>query len=1089
MFTDLNGGQHPLYIGTSYITQSGNNVSNSCNNGGSEAGTGGGDTQTQGVLPNSVNDPYNPSAQNSFPVKVYTPDGTVYTFSTEYGNTTIEDRNGNIATVLNNYNINNGNSSPTVQDTAGRTVVSYSWPAVAGVLQPVTVGGLTYNVMWTTVSAASGALPYSLNQEVTDGVVQCSANGIPPMNDTQSAIHSISLPNGQSYNFFYGTDVSSTHSQTFPNPYGLLNEIDYPSGAWVTYQWGTTSTYNELADFPGGVNTSSLDYCGDDVQYCVTASPNGCVYQYSTPVVVAREVGLTSNGAAVQTQTFSYSTNWGSSGTNSTAWTQKTTQVVTTDNVRGVSATTNYSYSPYPIPSNDPLSAPPVYPQQVPVEQQITYYDFGGTGLETVNKWWLNQYQLQSAQTIPVSVSASQVIYSYASSFPFSLDGEEDDYDYGASSPTRMKHTSYQSFSGTPGELVDRVSSVVVCSAGASCSSSSQNRVSETDYSYNGGSFSSVSGLPANTHDETNFSSGLTTPRGNVMQVTKQCWPSCLNSVTTYTYDETGQVRSMTDPKGNQTQYSFTDSPSGGNAAGNSNAYLTNITYPSVNGLTPQKSFAYNYATGNVTSSLDENKVPTTYCYLTGGCTGSGPDPFNRLTETDYYDGGRTTISYQDSVLSVLTTKLQTPNPTLATSSIMDGLGHVIQTQTSEANGTDVISTSYDGLGHVYTRTNPFLSSSLPSTSLVSTPAGTPVTTSLFDSLGRPIEVLEQDGSSLQQWCYDGGYSYPRVANCTAHAGSVTGTWVDATDENGNHWQRTSDSFGRLTEVMEPNGSSQSPSMETDYSYDPLNNLLSAMQHGQGGDSSRPRSFANNSLSQLVSSVNPESGSIGYTYDLNGNLQTRTDARGVVTNYAYDALNRLLSKTYASAPAGTLSSCYQYDTAVYGVGRLGSEWTQAGSCSSSPPSNYQSQRVYGAYDSMGRVLTEQQCVPGFCTSASVPSLPAANCPLLSNATGLQYCYDLAGNLTAYSNGLISSTFPQQWILLSQTFDAAGRLSSVSSLPSGSQTQVPLFSPNSTAGYEYTPFGALQSWNYGTALNAARIYDPRMRVTGETASTP
>jgi hypothetical protein len=43
-----------------------------------------------------------------------------------------------------------------------------------------------------------------------------------------------------------------------------------------------------------------------------------------------------------------------------------------------------------------------------------------------------------------------------------------------------------------------------------------------------------------------------------------------------------------------------------------------------------------------------------------------------------------------------------------------------------------------------------------------------------------------------------------------------------------------SDVFGNLTEVMEPNGTSQTPTMETDYAYNTLNDLTRVDQWGGG---------------------------------------------------------------------------------------------------------------------------------------------------------------------------------------------------------------------------------------------------------------
>ncbi|HKU27522.1 MAG TPA: RHS repeat domain-containing protein, partial [Candidatus Sulfotelmatobacter sp.] len=46
--------------------------------------------------------------------------------------------------------------------------------------------------------------------------------------------------------------------------------------------------------------------------------------------------------------------------------------------------------------------------------------------------------------------------------------------------------------------------------------------------------------------------------------------------------------------------------------------------------------------------------------------------------------------------------------------------------------------------------------------------------------------------------------------------------------------------------------------------------------------------------------------------DLNGNLITKTDARGIQTTMKYDVLNRLTSKSYSD---GTPTATFYYDTA------------------------------------------------------------------------------------------------------------------------------------------------------------------------------
>jgi YD repeat-containing protein len=57
--------------------------------------------------------------------------------------------------------------------------------------------------------------------------------------------------------------------------------------------------------------------------------------------------------------------------------------------------------------------------------------------------------------------------------------------------------------------------------------------------------------------------------------------------------------------------------------------------------------------------------------------------------------------------------------------------------------------------------------------------------------------------------------------------------------------------------------------------------------------------------------------------DSAGNVTQKTDARGQVVQYSYDALNRVTAATFAGAP--TFNITYSYDSAAagnYGIGRL-----------------------------------------------------------------------------------------------------------------------------------------------------------------------
>ncbi|HEY1742946.1 MAG TPA: hypothetical protein VGG18_07250 [Granulicella sp.] len=912
------------------------------------------------------------------------------------------------------------NGTYTYTTTSKTTPMSFA-PTVESVIQPPSSGGATW---------------------------QCGPLSAQPTGYVSSS--SITLPDGQSYQF------------TYDPVYGVINKIVYPTGATVNYTWSTIPNMEFYID-----------------------SKEPCEYIYNWMAITKRIVSYDGVTPA-QEQDFSYATTYSTA-----TWPQKTqdvTTVVTKDLLRTgkPSFTTTYTTSYGPQVG---LSYP------VAAISSIAYHDFGGSLLKTVMKVWreysegvsLPDVQLLGAEctTLP-NGQTSGTFYQYlpltglsayaegggASNIPTDVA----EYDYGTvassctqptTTPIRETKTAYQTFPALPTVPAPLPGGNAVI-LGHPCSVMTYGngtKLSETDYLYDGGT--AVCGTPgtpsvtsvanALAHDETHYGPTSTVARGNATTITKKCFvgsTACVDSSTHYTYDETGQVVSSTDADGNPpTMYSYADNYSSddGSPPGNTNTYLTKITRPSTNGVAYVTSYSYGYNDGMVRSITDENSNVTKYCYFTGGCSGSTEDPWERATEVDYPDGGSGKASYSDAGPNPSTTTTEAINSsTVETSTTtFDAYGHTIQTAlTTDPGGTDYVKTGYDGLGHPYTVTNPYRSTTDPT-------YGT--TTYTYDALGRTTSVLHPDNSSLTT-------TYPDNTTISK-------------DENSNSTTRTSDALGRLISVAEPNGAA------TTYTYDALNNLLSINQKGLSTDTPRSnRSFSYDSQSRLLSATNPEAGTISYSYDANGNVTSKTDARNITTNYTYDVLNRLLSKTYTNDTTGTASSCYQYDGASTSnlVGRLVNQWTQPpslGVCAASPPSTkYLSLRSILAYDSMGRVKSEQQCTKSNC--AAVP--PAPYNPA--------YTYDLAGNILTHSNGVGTLTF-------TNCYDAANRLLSV---VVGTTTCPAALSPSTTlfSATGYSAAGGLTAATFGTGLQLSqRSYDSRLRVTGETdignaaASTP
>jgi RHS repeat-associated protein len=1055
MFVDPSGGQHALVIGTQYSQDAGQ-----CPGPGGPASTGG-DPQVQASLPLTYPDPhYNPTATAAWPITVLTNDGTDYNFpepSHLLGGSTqtyglpayIEDRNGNKVTTTDN---NNGNF--VFMDTAGRQAISSSGFGPSGTTNTVSVSGLTYNVTWKTTTASFSVPSTRVDN---DGVSTCLP--VASASDSQVVVSQITLPNGQAYKFYYGTDNPNSG---FTNPYGLLSEIDYPDGGWVRYTWKLSDSYNELAIYPGQ---------NDSAPY-----HEGCLYQYETPVVASRTVGYVPGTTPSLTQTFVYSTTWDSAGT---AWTGKSTKVTSTDNVVAKAALTTHTYT------SGYASVPPFtlthYPGQIPQEQSTIYYNWSNTTtpLRTVNKSWYDLYDLSSQQTVLDNNQSSKTNYTYDPHSVLTRLTEKDEYDFGATGVTRKTVLTYQSFSGTPGIIADATCSSVT-------SDGSGNRVAESDYYYDGGtslcgaagtpSVTSVSNLPPNSHDETDFGPSSGISRGNATKASSLCFQSGVtcpsgNATTTYTYDETGQVLTKLDACGNTTcsdmtgsahttMYSYSDnydSP----PSFNTNTYLTKITNP----LTQSVSFKYAYSDGQLIQSVDVNSQATSYVYGSKPTGCSFQDELRRLTEVDFPDGGKTYNCYNDTPYnsstpspSVTTTKpMGSPNNyTLTTLTAFDGIGHTVRSVLTDPDcGTgDRIDTTYDGFGHVHTSSNPYC---------VAGEGTSGLTTYGYDGIGRTIQVTHPDNTTVLT--------------------SYTGRATEVQDEgNGNGTQRVtrisqSDGLGRLTALCEISsvtltvGQNPAPAncaldiggtgFLTSYQYDTLDDLT---QVTQGTIS--PRTFAYDSLSRLSSASNPESGKIAYTYDANGNLSTKTapapnqtGITTVATTSQYDSLNRILSKTYSDGTTPTVN--YVYDLSLVDdfspanpIGRQVERSTT--SCTS----------TLSSYDVMGRITEEVQTIPLTCVSSE---------PWYS----LVYTYDLLGDMTSSSTGL--------FVTYTYGYNSAARLTSVASSRTGTN-----FPPTLLSNAKHSAFGSVTSDTLGNGETETFGYDKRLRLQSSNAvlsSTP
>lgn len=562
--------------------------------------------------------------------------------------------------------------------------------------------------------------------------------------------------------------------------------------------------------------------------------------------------------------------------------------------------------------------------------------------------------------------------------------------------PTKVKEWDY--FTGSPSQTPTRETDYVYTGFDLSQATVFNNGVqtTQTTYDYTT-SAATTSGISQH---------GTVNAGGPYLLKVTQWLNGGTSPYTTYGMDDTGMVISVIDPKQNPaTSISY--------QCGNS------LPYQVTNPLGHVTTYGYDCNSGAITSVKDPNdaaanRAGTTYQYEGGA---------GRVQSISYPNGGQKSYSYPSTV-EVDTSVIATPDPTITSQDIVDSFGRPYQ-HIQAGISTE---TTYDANGRVSCMSNPHYSN----------PSSTDGTTciTIYDGLDRPKTQIQPDGNTLT-WSY-------------------SGNTVISSDEATHSWQRTSDAFGRLTKVIEPNGA------ETDYSYNLWTTKVSQMGIVGSETTRADRTFTTDSLGRTVNVTEPESGTTTYGYDNNGNLTTKTDARGISTTYSYDTLNRLTDVNYSNGTPGRhygydFTSSWmgpQYNT----IGRLSQSFSAtdpnyAGSVPS-PASPYNWSDELYSYDAVGRVVRIGTAFPSESGHA---------------AHETDIAYDLAGNMTAlrYPDGRF----------ITQGFDGNDRLQNVTYDNWNGQHVGYTYA----AGFTYTPAGAQTEVNYGDNVYIHTPYNNRQQM--------
>lgn len=321
---------------------------------------------------------------------------------------------------------------------------------------------------------------------------------------------------------------------------------------------------------------------------------------------------------------------------------------------------------------------------------------------------------------------------------------------------------------------------------------------------------------------------------------------------TSYSYDANGNILTLTDPSGNVTKYEY-------DALGN-NTRITSAT----NAVT---SYTYD-AAGNILTETDAVGAVTNYIYdlesrLVSKTLANGAvytyayDAIGRLTANTQPEGLGVSYTYDNKGNLVS----ETDQSGRTTSYAYDIMHRLIGTTDAMGNATEL---AYDEAGNL---------------SSFKTPNGY-VTTYKYDALDRLVSSLDPAGKTEN-------YTYDEVGNVTSLTENSTRTTSYRYDKVGN-----------LTTVKNALG------YISQKSYDSVNRLISETDFK--GNKTKYTYDANGNL---LSVEDREGGKETYKYDAANNVTYYEDAEGRTKEYAYDAVNRLVSVS----EDGTLTAAYKYD--------------------------------------------------------------------------------------------------------------------------------------------------------------------------------
>jgi RHS repeat-associated protein len=395
------------------------------------------------------------------------------------------------------------------------------------------------------------------------------------------------------------------------------------------------------------------------------------------------------------------------------------------------------------------------------------------------------------------------------------------------------------------------------------------------------------------------------------------------------------------------------------------------------------------------------------------------------------------------------------------------------------------------------------------------------LTKSLFDGIGRPIEMDQSDLITLSSYATSTAYQYtdntttPSIVRRTDYlnAASTTDTF-DFSDGLGRLIQerrssQTAGVYDAFDKLYNPAGELSSQSLPyfssgnsltsatttsllfTNYTYDPLQRVLtngnivgtSTNSYAKWTTSSTDpngniKDYVLDAFGNLATVVehNTTIATTSYSYDPLNDLATTTDALGNVRGFTYDGLGRRLTAQDLHFSTDTTFGIWNY---TYDA--------QGNLTSQTDPKN---QVVNRTYDALNRMLTEDymgqsgtevtltydNCTSGIgslCMSSSTDAKTTNAYDILGRTTSatttvknssynMGYAYDRQGNIT-------SLTYPSS-SQVSVAYNLAGLPNRIQRKPSGGSFN------DIVSSLDYSPAGQVTTTVFGNGASTTRTYN-------------